>query len=443
MKFHLKNIQFITALLALAAVYIGCNKSPDIKSYNYPVPEPKTVFPDTGYAGFATVTITGTQFGDYKQAVKVYFGGIAADTILSCEDGQIVVRVPKAAVSGKVSLQVWTHTVDSIGEFRVVDDPLITKADKDIGFPGDVVSISGKGFGADLTKVKVTFNGTVADISEVNDTTVNVTLPVGFSSGNIVVSVNGFPITGPSFRAFATVPDPTYYLAFDGDLKDKMGGGNATYSYKDSGKPMGWGTGVSGQAVKFDGTYNQITTNNQYLSLPGNLTKQPELTVACWVYWNNDSTNWTQEPIFDAGLARGNRMSLYTRMSSGFSTNMVGRIAFEKMGPSNPTNGSVVAYTAAGTPLVKKEWHHVAMVVSQANKIQRVYLDGVQTGTGNLDPLADHTIYDHSKIYIGSPIVGSVREPSFGGMVDEFQIFNQALNADQVYAVYYKHKPKK
>lgn len=443
MKFPLKNIQFIAALLTLAAVYVGCTKGPDIKSYNYAVPEPKTVFPDTGYAGFATVTITGTQFGDYKQAVKVFFGGIQSDSILSCEDSMIVARVPRAAVSGKVSLQVWTHTVDSIGEFRVVDDPVVSKADKDIGFPGDKVEISGKGFGSDLTKLKVTFNGTAAEITEVNDTTVRVTLPVGFSSGNIVVTVNGFPVTGPAFRAFATVPDPIYWLSFEGKLTDNMGGADAIYSYKDLGKPLGWGTGVSGQAVKFEGAYNSPTTNNQYMSLPPNLTKQPELTVACWVWWTNDEATWTQEPIFDAGLARGNRISLYTRMSTGFGTNMVSRIAFEKMGPSNPTNGSVIPYTATGTPLGKKDWHHVAMVISQANKVQRIYLDGELKGTGNLDPLADHTIYDHTKIYIGAPIGGSVREPSFGGMIDEFQIFKQALNADQIYALYYKHKPAK
>jgi hypothetical protein len=441
MKFPLKNIQFIAALLALAAVYVGCTKGPDIKSYNYAAPEPKTVFPDAGYAGFATVTITGTQFGDYKQAVKVFFGGIQADSILSCQDSVIVARVPRAAVSGKVSLQVWTHTIDSIGEFRVVDDPVVSKADKDIGFPGDKVEISGKGFGSDLTKVQVKFNGTAGVVTDINDTTVYVTLPNGFSSGKIVVYVNEFPVTGPVFRAFATVPNPIYWLSFDGDLNDNMGGGPAIYSYKDSGKPMGWGTGVSGQAVKFEGTLNAVTTNNQYLYLPGNLTKQPELTVACWVWWTNDSTNWKQEPIFDAGLARGNRLCLMTRMSSGFGENMVSRLVFEKMGPSNPTNGSAMYYNATGTPLKKKEWHHVAMVVSQANKIQRIYLDGVETGFGTLDPLADHTIYDHSKIYIGSPIGGSKGEPSLGGMVDEFQIFNQALNADQIFAVYYKHKP--
>src|SRR5687767_12749472 len=105
MKFPVKNIRFIAAILAFAAVYAGCTKGPDIKSYTYPAPEPKAMFPESGYAGFADVTINGSQFGDYKNAVKVFFNGIVADTVLSCEDSMIVVRVPANAVSGKVSLQ--------------------------------------------------------------------------------------------------------------------------------------------------------------------------------------------------------------------------------------------------------------------------------------------------------------------------------------------------
>jgi hypothetical protein len=155
MKFSVKNIQFITALLALAAVYVGCTKGPNIKSYDYPVPEPKAIFPDSGYAVLADVTITGAQFGDYKQAVKVFFGGVEADTIKSCEDGKIVVQVPRTAVSGKVTLQVWNHTIDSVAKFRVMPDPLIRSVNEKAGVPGDVILISGDHFGYDKSRVSV------------------------------------------------------------------------------------------------------------------------------------------------------------------------------------------------------------------------------------------------------------------------------------------------
>ncbi len=441
MKFPVKNIQFITVILALAAVYVGCTKGPDIKSYAYPAPEPKAVFPDAGYAGFAEVTITGAQFGDYKQAVKVFFGGIQADTIISCEDGKIVARVPAAAVSGKVSLQVWTHTIDSVGAFIVVPPPVVTTASKDIGLPGEIVEITGKGFGTVIENVKVNFNGTAGTIAEISDTLLKVELPVGFTSGSIVVLVNKYPVTGPLFRAVANVPDPIYWLEFEGNLTDNMGGTAATYTYKDSGKPMGYSTGVSGQAIKLEGTYNFTTTNNQVLSLPAQLTRQPELTVSCWVNWTNDSTAWVQEPIFDAGAARGTRLCLMTRMNTSFGTgyqNMIGRMAFEKVG-NFPT---ITYFNAIGKgPLPSKEWHHVAMVVSQTDHTEKIYLDGIEHGSVALRADADQTIYSHSKVYIGCPTNGVVKEPAFGGMIDEFQIYSHALNADQIFALYYKHRP--
>lgn len=441
MKFPLKHTKFLTAILALAAIYTSCTKGPDIKSYSYPEPEPKAMYPEAGYAGFADVTITGSQFGDYKNAVKVFFNGIQADTIISCQDSVIVARVPLTAVSGKVSLQVWTHTIDSIGQFTVMSVPVVSKASKDIGLPGETVELSGTGFGTDANNVRVNFNGTSASITEISDTLIKVVLPQGFSSGNITVSFNNFLVNGPLFRAVANVPNPIYWLAFEGNLTDNMGGAAAAYTYKDSGKPMGYNAGVSGQAIKLEGTYNWFTTNNQVLSCPAQLTKQAELTVSCWVNWTNDSTAWTQEPIFDAGLARGTRLCLMTRMGTSFGTgyqNLISRLAFEKVG-----NFPALTYfnVVGKGPLPSKEWHHVAMVVSQADHVEKIYLDGVEWGSTTLTADADPTIYSHSKVYIGCPTNGVVKEPSFGGMIDEFQIYNAALNADQVFALFYKHRP--
>ncbi len=119
MKFPLKNIQFLTALLVTATLFMLVVPRPDIKIVYLPSPQPNAMSPNSGYAGFAEVTITGSQFGDFKNAVKVFFNGILSDTILSCEDGRIVARVPANAVNnGKVGLRVWTSTVDSVGELR-------------------------------------------------------------------------------------------------------------------------------------------------------------------------------------------------------------------------------------------------------------------------------------------------------------------------------------
>ena len=436
MKIIAKNTWFVTALLAVAAIYTGCHKGPDIKTYTYPAPEPQAISPSSDYAG-KTVTITGTSFGDYSNVVKVYFNGILADTVISCEDTKIVVKVPDNAISGKVSLQVWTNKIDSIGTFTVKAPPTITKVDPLTVLPGDTVRIYGTGYGTDITKAKVDFAGTSANVAYLEDTVITTVVPVGASSGNLGIIIDGYPVTGPQYVILVSVPAPIYELDFEGNLTDKMGGASATYTFKTAeGKDLQYVAGKTGQAVLLAGSQNLNVTDNQTLGLPANITKQKELTVACWVNWTNDSTTWTQEPIFDAGLSRGSRVNLMTRMTSGFGTNMVGRLSFENVGPFTGAN----PFNAQATPLKKKEWHHVALVVSPANGYMKVYLDGTETGTVVIPGTADLTLFNHSSVRIGSPVGGSKKEPSFGGMIDNFKVFNVALSRDQLFTDYYRSK---
>src|SRR5690349_9366825 len=132
------SIAFITAI----AIYIaGCEKGPQFRDFTYPAPKPTGLSP---VAGFPTtnITITGSDFDSLPGAVKVWFGGIQATTIVSSNGSQIVVQVPSNAVSGKVSLQVWTTKVDSVGTYTVLAAPAVTSiASKNpqtnVAFPGD------------------------------------------------------------------------------------------------------------------------------------------------------------------------------------------------------------------------------------------------------------------------------------------------------------------
>jgi hypothetical protein len=447
MKFPVKNIQIITALLALAAVYVGCTKGPDIKSYAYPAPEPKAVFPDTGYAGFADVTITGEQFGDYKQAVKVFFGGIQADTILSCEDGKIVARVPATAVSGKVSLQVWTHTIDSVGAFKVVPPPVVTTANKDIGLPGEIVEIAGKGFGSVIENVKVNFNGTTGTIAEISDTLLKVELPVGFTSGSIVVLVNKYPVTGPLFRAVANVPDPIYWLEFENNITDRISGVGATYN-KGSAADLTYETGKSGLAVRFPGFTPATWNNSGTISIiPATIIKQKDFTVTCWVNWAA-GRNIYPDPIFEFGEVRGSRICFLTRMGSGTNNwngtqqKMVSRYLLQAKVPVGaPANYEDYVGALNAPVLPSATWKHVAFVFSYTNLYMKIYIDGVEAGTKNLSRNdVDPFLMTFNKASIGGYAFGSGTETAFAGLMDEFKLFNTALDADQIFAIYYKNR---
>jgi hypothetical protein len=115
------------------------------------------------------------------------------------------VQVPTNAVSGKVSLQVWTTKVDSVGTYTVIPLPTLTSViSKGVtpifATPGvDTVLIRGSHFLTDALKVSVAFNGTpVTNIVSLKDTLITVIAPTGYTTGFVTVNFNGFILTSSS-----------------------------------------------------------------------------------------------------------------------------------------------------------------------------------------------------------------------------------------------------
>ncbi len=73
------------------------------------------------------------------------------------------------------------------------------------GAAGTDVSISGAGFGDDLSKVKAFFNNVEGTVYSVTDTRIGATVPVGASTGPTKVVVDGVEKTGPVFTFVAEV----------------------------------------------------------------------------------------------------------------------------------------------------------------------------------------------------------------------------------------------
>ncbi len=441
MNITVKNTWFVTALLGAAAIYAGCNKGPDLRTFTYPAPEPQAVSPDIDYAG-RLVTITGTSFGDYASAVKVYFNGILADTVISCEDTKIVVKVPNAAISGKVSLQVWTNKIDSIGTFTVKVPPTIKTANPLTGLPGDTVRIYGTGFENDITKVVVNFNGTSADVAAVEDTVITTTVPMGASSGPIGIAVNNYPVKGPGYSLLVSVPTPSYQLDFEDNLNDKISGAPATYIPGDQNIQISYAAGISGKAAVLPGVLNSIKEKpNQAISIPTAIAKQREFTVACWVWWD-PARNASQDPIFEFGEARGSRITVLTRMSGNWNSTsgkMVGRYLLEKK--IKDAAGTLINYEDyfSGPLFPQGTWTHVAFTFSYANLIMKLYVNGTLASSKTLTkPEADPFLMTMNRAYVGAPAYNAVGEPSFGGMLDKFQVWNSVLSPDQIYTLWFR-----
>lgn len=210
-KYKVKAVLFLFSIAVLAS----CTDQE--KDY---VGDPLVTYPDITVTNVAPltgrpqtpITITGTNFGDYKEAAHIYFNGalIKSTDIISYSNNQIVVKVPANASSGPIKIQVWNHEV-TVDGFTFIPGAVISSLSPSSGIGGDIVTISGKNFGTDPSKITVLFGGTPsplsAEIVSVADDKITVKVPNGVPPGGTTGGVTGSlsitvyqeVLTGPAF----------------------------------------------------------------------------------------------------------------------------------------------------------------------------------------------------------------------------------------------------
>jgi hypothetical protein len=149
--------------------------------------------PSSGPVG-TKVTITGSGFTGADQAGGgVTFNGTAAANVQVVSDTTIIAEVAPGSTTGPVAVTTSAGTGNSgANKFTVSASPTpnITSATPNIAAVGALIQLQGTGFtGVDEPEGGITFNGTAATkFTVVNDTTINVFVPLGATNGNIVVS---------------------------------------------------------------------------------------------------------------------------------------------------------------------------------------------------------------------------------------------------------------
>lgn len=110
-------------------------------------------------------------------------------------------------------------TTDAVTSAQAENDRLVAALPADapptnlnvnpvFGEVGSAVTLTGIGFGDNANGTAlVTFNGTSATIVDFNDTTVDVTVPDGATSGPVVLTANGQTFTSPSFTVGSAPAD--------------------------------------------------------------------------------------------------------------------------------------------------------------------------------------------------------------------------------------------
>src|SRR5690606_27918123 len=103
-------------LIVLASFASSCEKGPNFREFDYPAPVVTGFSPAQGYVG-SDVIIDGSDFGSLPRAVKVYFGGVLADTVRSVEDNKIVVQAPAQGISGIITVEIFGKTDTTTSAF--------------------------------------------------------------------------------------------------------------------------------------------------------------------------------------------------------------------------------------------------------------------------------------------------------------------------------------
>jgi autotransporter-associated beta strand protein len=170
----------------------------------------------------------------------------------------------------------------------------------------------------------------------------------------------------------------------------------------------------------------------QFVTLPAGITTNlTDFTIATWVYLNGTQQWWSR--LFDFGVGVTN--SAGSPMRYMFLCPSAGNINFTISVGSNqtvPNNGATPAQTVSTSSgvLPINSWHHVA--VTLAGTTCSIYVDGVLAGSGTIT-ITPSQLGTTTQNCIGRSQWTS--DPYLIGRVDDFRIYNGALNAAQLAAL--------
>jgi hypothetical protein len=148
--------------------------------------------------------------------------------------------------------------------------------------------------------------------------------------------------------------------------------------------------------------------NDQFLRLPATVVDYPELTITCWVKWSGGDAN---QMIFDFGNGLEQRMFLTPNSTSvGLRFIVV-----------NGSSQNVIA-----DPLPVDEWTHLAIVLTELGAW--LYVNGeevtvklVSNNPTQFKPIINYLAKSHDPT-----------DPLFNGRLDDFRIYNYALEANEI-----------
>jgi len=237
-----------------------------------PGPTITSITPDSEQVG-DPVTIAGTGYGAAQGASTVTFNGVDAGVATAWSDTEITIDVPAGATTGDVIVTTTGGASPGFPFTVLPSAPTIVSVLPDPEQVGNNVTITGADYGAVQGASTVTFNGTNAGVAvSWSDTSIVIEIPLGASTGNVIVTVGGDPSAGYPFTVASPVPTP---------------GGPWIVSGWDSTDAAG--TPQSGRIVGEDGQVYNINASGVLIPIAGMIVPVP--VHAMGRFKREDSTN--------------------------------------------------------------------------------------------------------------------------------------------------------
>ncbi|MEU1479120.1 family 43 glycosylhydrolase [Streptomyces sp. NPDC005760] len=176
-----------------------------------------------------------------------------------------------------------------------------------------------------------------------------------------------------------------------------------------------FGTGVQDGSFRMSGD----ATGSPYVKIPNGMLKNAgSVTVSTYAKWKGGSGfQW----LF--GLGPDSDKYLFATPSNG------GNSLYSAI---TKASWSAESKLTAGSQLTPGEWRHVTVTLDGATGTMVLYVDGVEAArtTTTIKPSELYDAHKDYSGYIGRSLYSG--DPSFGGQVDDFRVYDRALSAAEV-----------